>query len=344
MKKYFGAILILSATFITTFAYAASPELGNISMAQASQTPAKKIEVEKTGIMDNSKSFVGTFKANGGYLDLGLRMGHMSGYNSFDLDHHVSELEYPFDVYLGGITASLGKKKLSLNLEFWHSLSNDPSRGWNMKDKDWDEDVDLESYTKSKAKMNAMIGDVNVRYNFSEHTFKKNSAEDSNKLNLKLGGLLGYRYQRYRYRMHGLYQIVDPDPDDNLGEDILVLGYQVIYHLPYFGLVTEIGNDKFGISLSGKYGVGARADDIDQHILRGLTTRADYTKSPNVFMGNAGAYWKFFKDWQLNAGVDVTFIRIDGRLHEENYNPDWNLDQNIDSRQFIYWLGVSRRF
>ncbi|MFA5261246.1 MAG: hypothetical protein WC450_08475, partial [Candidatus Omnitrophota bacterium] len=199
-KKYFGVLLILLVPFIATFAYAASPGSGNMSMVQGQLVPAKKIEVEKSGMMNNSKSFVSSFKADGGYLDLGLRMGYMSGYNSFDLNHHVSELEYPFDVYLGGITASLGKNKLSLNLEFWHSLFNDSNRGWNMKDKDWDEDGDLESYTKSKSKMNAIIGDVNVRYNFIDHTFKEKKAEDGNKLNLKLGSLLGYRYQRYRYR------------------------------------------------------------------------------------------------------------------------------------------------
>lgn len=341
-KRYLGVILL--TVFITTSVYGANVGSGNTPIVQAPQAPAKKIDVEKSGMMNNSKSFVNSFKANGGYLDLGLRIGYMSGYNSFDLQHHVSELEYPFDVYLGGITASLGKNKFSLNLEFWHSLFNDPNRGWNMKDKDWDDEGDLESYTKSKSKMNALIGDVNVRYNFLDHTFKEEKAEDSNKLNLKFGGLLGYRYQRYRYRMHGLYQIVDPDWGYNEGEDVLVLGYQVTYHLPYFGLVTEIGNDKCGFFLSGKYGIGARADDIDQHILRGLTTRADYTKNPNVFMGNAGAYWKFSKDWRVNAGVDVALIRIDGRLHEENYDPDWNVDQNIDSRQFIYWIGITRRF
>jgi outer membrane protease len=310
-----------------------------------SQTPSGEVKVDKSGTMNSSKSSIGSFKANGAYLDLGLRMGYMSGYNSFDLNHQTSELKYPFDVYLGGITAGLGKDKVSLNLEFWTSLFNGPNRGWNMTDKDWDDDGDLTSYTKSKSEMDALIGDLNLRYNFLDNfSYGEEKIQENKKVCVRLGGLLGYRYQRYRYKMRGLYQIADSELTEDIGDNVTVLGYQVKYYLPYLGIATEIGNDKFGISLSGKYGISPSANDLDQHILRGLSTRADYNKHPNVFMGNFSMYWNFLRNWQANTGVDVALIRIDGKLHEENYDPEWNLDQDIDTRQFIYWVGFSRRF
>lgn len=337
-------IILIFFLFIIFPVYAACSELDNKVAVETPNASNKKIEVEELGKMNSSRSFVNSFKANGGYLDVGLRTGYMSGYNSFDLNHHVSELKYPFDIYLGGVTVSLGHKRTSLNLELSGSLFNDPNRGWNMEDKDWDDDGDLESYTKSKSSMNAVIGDVNLRYNFLDYTLQKNETdEDSSKLKFELGGLLGYRYQRYRYRMHGAYQIVEGAGTGDVGEDVLVLVYQVTYHLPYIGLSAKIGNDRLGFSLSGKYGFSASADDIDQHV-GGATTRANYKKNPNVFMADVSAYWKFSKNWQVNTGVDIALIRIDGKLHEENYDPNWNLDQNIDTRQFIYWVGFGYRF
>jgi len=342
LKKRCVIAFILPVIFMPAYLYGANPGLGDTAMRQVS---TGKIEADKSSIVNNPRNFFSSFKASGGYLDLGLRMGYMSGYNSFDLNHHVSELEYPFDVYLGGITASLGKDRLSTNLEFWGSLFNGPNRGWNMKDKDWDEDGELGSYTKSESKMDALIGDLNLRYNFLDgFSYGEEEARENKKIRVRLGGLLGYRYQRYRYKMRGVYQIADPDLTDNIGDNVTVLGYQVKYYLPYFGIATEIGNDKFGISLSGKYGISPSANDLDQHILRDLSTRADYDKHPNVFIGNFKAYWKFLKNWQADAGVDMALIRIDGKLHEENYDPEWNLDQNIDTRQFIYSIGFSHKF
>ena len=62
--------------------------------------------------------FTQSFKANGGYLDVGMRFGYMDGFTSFDFNHRTSELEYPFNCYLGGGTINLGYKDLSLNSEF----------------------------------------------------------------------------------------------------------------------------------------------------------------------------------------------------------------------------------
>ena len=288
--------------------------------------------------------FIGSFKSNGWNLDVGMRFGYMDGFTSFDFNHHTSELEYPFNCYLGGGNLNLGYKGASLNSEFWGSLVNDPTAGWNMKDKDWDPEGNLESDTRSGSNMNAVIWDTNLRYDFLNHSFgQKNIDEEADKsLNIKLGALIGYRYQRYGFKMDGLYQTCEEE--DGLSSGNSVLEYKIKYNLPYYGLAAEAGNDKFGVSLSAKYAFSPRVKDLDNHVLRNLNFYGDYKKDPNIFMGNFVMFWNFCKSWKLNAGADVALIRLDGRVREDQDDPAWDNDQSIDTRQFIYWIGLGYRF
>jgi len=281
-------------------------------------------------LMGNLKGFTKSFKEHDGYLDVGLRMGYISGFTSFDFNHHVSELEYPFRCYLGGGKLALGYKDISANSEFWGSMVNDPSAGWHMKDKDWDSNGNLESYTKSNSNMNAAIWDANLRYNF----FKKYA--------VKLGGLIGYRYQRYGMHMDGSYNLCTWASPDGSGTE--VFEYKIEYHLPYYGLAADIGNDKFGVLMSAKYAFSARAKDLDNHILIPRTNYADYRDNPNVFMANFILFWKFSKNWEANLGGDAALIRINGNTWDDSHAPAWSKDQNLDAKQFIYWAGLNYRF
>lgn len=360
-------IFMLQVVFILFLAiplpvYAAGSGLSNpAGQALAASLPQPAVNPPETNgqiMMGKLKGFTRSFKSNGGYLDLGFRFGYMDGFTSFDFNHHVSELEYPFNCYLGGGNINLGYKDLSLNSEFWGSLVNDPTAGWNMKDKDWERaSGQLESDTRSHSNMNAVIWDANLRYDFFKYSFesKKSKKAESKEVaveeaegakkkpvNIKLGALIGYRYQRYGFKVDGMYQTCTEAEGEPSGSSILE--YKVKYQLPYYGLAVEAGGEKLGVSLGAKYAFSPHIRDLDNHVLRSLDFYGDYKKKPNVLLTDFMVFWKFCKNWQLNTGADIALIRMDGRVWDDTHDPDWDHDQSIDTKQFIYWLGLNYRF
>ncbi|MDD5432061.1 MAG: omptin family outer membrane protease [Candidatus Omnitrophica bacterium] len=312
-------------------------------LASAADADISAVETKEQSSAGPFKSFTQTFKSNGGYLDLGMRFGYIYGQNSYDMNHHVSELEFPFRTYMGGGKINIGYKDLSINAEAWSSLFDDPSAGWHTKDKDWDSAGNLESDTKSYSDMNAIIWDLSMRYNLLKFSFgKKSSAEECKRSeNIKLGFLMGYRFERFGYKDYGLYQT--NGSDSSYGDGELVSEYKVKYNLPYFGLAMDVGNEKMGVQMNAKYGFKPHAKDYDNHYLRKLNFYADYKKKPNVFMANFVLFYKFLKNWEANLGADAALIRMDGRTWE-NSSSNWDLDQSIDTKQFIYWMGVGYKF
>ena len=339
-----GVIVFLFLFLLLTVAlpvYALDPVGANPPAQPLAAVP----ETKTWNMMNGLQGFTQSFKSHGGYLDLGMRFGYMDGFTSFDFNHHRSELEYPFNCYLGGGIINLGYKDISMNSQFWGSLVDDPTAGWNMKDKDWDMATgELESDTRSKSFMNAVIWDANLRYDFLKYSFGKKKTDDvvSKSPNIKLGVLIGYRYQRYGYKMDGMYQTGFEAEGEPSGK--LILEYKIKYHLPYYGLALEAGGDKFGVAVNAKYAFSPHVTDLDNHVLRSLNFYGDYKKNPNVFMADFTTFWKFFKNWQLNVGADVALIRLDGQVWEDDHDPSWDADQSIDTKQFIYWLGLGYRF
>ncbi len=324
-------------------AYAVDAGLGNQALNKPVSQQAASIETKPETFMGKLSGFTQSFKADDGYGDFGLRFGYIYGQNSFDYNHHTSELEYPFRSYVGGGKLNFGYKDFSLNSEFWGSLFDDPSAGWHTKDKDW-EDGQLTSDTKSYSDMNAVIWDTHLRYTFFNYAFGRKKSDTRNRKaeNIKLGVLLGFRYERFGYKDFGLYQTNDGTGSHGDGE--LVSEYKVRYRLPYCGLGLDIGNEKFGMQMNAKYGFSARARDLDNHVLQSRTNYGDYKKNPNIFMGNFALYWKFYQGWEASLGGEAALIRLNGTTWEETRNPDWDADQNIDTQQFIYWMGLGYKF
>lgn len=297
-------------------------------------------ETEKS-LLGNLKGFTQSFKANDGFLDFGLRFGYIDGNTAYDFDHHTSELQFPFRNLMGGGNISLGYKDFSFNSEIWGSLNSDA--GWHMKDKDWDGDGVLISDTLSKAKMNAVILDGNLRYNFYKYAVPEEISQLvlSKSDAIKIGALVGYRYQRFGFNLYGLNY---PDYDLTFYDGQKIGTYRIKYYLPYFGLAADVANDKFGISMSAKYAFSPHVRDEDNHLLRQLTFFGDYKKKGNVFMANLSGFWRFYKGWTLSLGADVSLIRLDGTTWEADHDPAWDLDQSTDTKQVIYWSGLGYRF
>lgn len=294
-----------------------------------------------------ARGYTQWFAFNDAYLVLGLRFGYLKGNTAYDFDHHTSELEFPMDNWMIGGNLSFGSKDLSFNTEIWTPVEN--YAGFNMKDKDWTTNGVLYSYTKSKAEMDAVIWDVNLRYDF----YKKVIPKDIEVLTLlasdeiKIGALLGYRYERFDYDMYDLYYDVDllyGYQGQTLYQGRRVLTYKIKYYLPYLGLVTDVSRKNWGISMNIKYSIYPTVKDVDNHLLRGLTFYGDYDKHREAFMGSIFVFWKFNKDWKLKVGVDGASIRIDGRTWEESRDPAWDKDQSTDTKQWIFWSGIEYKF
>ncbi len=322
--------------------YALETEGGNNDLS--SQQQPVTTETKQESFMGKLSGFTQSFKSGSGYLEFGLRTGYIYGQNSYDFDHHTSELEFPFRAYLGGGNLSLGYKDLSINSQVWGSLLDDPSAGWHTKDKDWNGSGGLDSDTKSYSDMNAVIWDANLRYNFFRYAFgqKKAYGENRNADNIRLGLLLGYRYERFGYKDYGLYQTCDNTSSYGDGQE--VSEYKVKYRMPYFGLAMDVSTEKFGILMNAKYAFKAHAKDYDNHLLRNLHFYGDYKGDPNVFMADLTMFWNFYKNWKVSLGADAALIRINGRTWEESHATNWDNDQNIDTKQFIYWVGLGYRF
>ncbi|MFA6349843.1 MAG: omptin family outer membrane protease [Candidatus Omnitrophota bacterium] len=342
-------LMLLSFLLIPLSGFASEAGLPNQTMgntlyaaaAEQPMTPDIKQEPSASGI----KGFTQTFKSGGGYLDLGLRTGYIYGQNTYDLNHHVSELEFPFRAYLGGGKMNVGYKDLSINSEVWGSIIDDPSAGWHTKDKDWrTTDGALYSDTKSYSDTNAIIWDANLRYNIFRYSFdqKKAYSTDRNSDNIKVGVLLGYRYERFGYKDYGLYQTCYDD--SSYGDGEMVSEYKVKYRLPYYGMAMDLKNNKFGVSMSAKYGFKVHAQDYDNHVLRDLHFYGDYKSNGNVFMANFSLFWNFWKNWEASVGADAALIRINGATWDDTHNPSWDTDQSIDTQQFIYWMGLGYKF
>lgn len=350
-KNYFFPIFFLLFPTIT-YAYT-NPNLRD-KVIEATlycmETKQQSSSQALSPVKENIPLFAFSDNTNNTYLTLGLEFGYLKGNTAYDFDHHTSELEFPMDNGMFGGKFALGLKDLSFNAEIWTQL--DRYAGFQMKDKDWTDGV-LVSYTKSKAYMDAIICDANLRYDF----YKKNFPEEEEALilaergitrsdllkfdQIKIGALLGYRYERFDFDMYDLWYQYD-GPTTHQGEKVLT--YKIKYYLPYLGLAADLCRENFGLGMNIKYSLYPSAYDVDNHLLRGLTFYADYDKNKEALFGSIYGFWEFIKGWKLKAGADGTFIRIDGRTWEENRDPSWDKDQSTDAKHWMFWSGIEYKF
>ncbi len=135
----------------------------------------------------------------------------------------------------------------------------------------------------------------------------------------------------------------------DLNDVILYLGqrigtYKIKYSLPYVGLVTEIANPKYGLSFNIKYSFKPTAKDQDNHILRYLTFYGDYDKKGYAIMGGFSGFFKIKEALKISLGIDGEVIRIKGTTWEENHDPGWDADQDMDAKYMLFWSGVEYKF
>lgn len=273
-------------------------------------------------------------------LEVTLKIGYIAGDTTYDFNNHVSELMFPFDNWMGGADVNAGFRNVSFNIGFWAPI--DKEAGSKMTDKDW-AGATLISSTESRAELDAVIAEGYMRYDFYEGSAPRNIeplallASDG----IKLGALLGYKYERFDYDLYDLYDRILgtlSNQDEKIGT------YQIQYHIPYIGIAADILRKKFKFSMNLKYSPFPTAKDVDNHLLRSLTFYGDYDKPKYAVMFGIEGIWGLVNDWNFGLGLDGTFARIDGITWDETHNPAWDKDQFTKLTQVLFWSELKYRF
>lgn len=331
------------------------PKAGQVKPLPAektSQPPVESVNANKG--LSRAKNALLKLKGDA-YMTLGLELGYIKGFTSYDFDHHTSELEYPLNNFMGGGTAGVGYKGWLAKAEVWMPFES--YAGDNMKDKDWILG-DLVSYTKSKAYLDAVIVDGSLQYEFFRKDFPNTQDDihdnsspifrtyiyDGDKIrvdSIRASVLVGYRYEHFDFDMYDLHD-VNTGVSSYLGTK--VLGYHIKYYIPYIGFEVEAARNPLAFGGTFKFGIHPTARDYDNHFLRGLAFFAKYRKDGQAFMCNLWGRWNFARNWKLGIGADGTFVRIDGVTWDSTNDPTWDKDQNTDMRHWIFWSGLEYTF
>lgn len=297
-----------------------SQELGEIT----SQRPAQKHRV----VADAKEKEYWIFTLGSEQLYVGLGLGLKSGYINGDTTYHISfaggesELEFPLDNVLWGITASFaykGKKdqeieikqhkdKAMLSVEWITNIDKDAGK---MKDSDWtdgDGHPGLDIYSESDADLRINMVDTNFICNFWPRE------------NISIGPIVGYRYQKFEYDISNTDQVgYGPYHPAYTGfTSGKTLDYEVEYKIPYLGIISDLLlGDKFQLSLKFGYAPWVDAKDRDDHILRYKLSIGD-CKGDAYFL-DLNAAWVVLPNWLLQIEGKYMDIDTKGTQHQKFY-------------------------
>jgi len=280
------------------------------------------------------------------YLDLGVQSGYLKGDTTYRITflEGASELEFPLKTYLvgpeigWGYKNSLKQDKLQVKVKWLTNISRGSGK---MKDSDWLDDdgqPGLDIYSESDIELKAYIIDVNAIYNF--WPIKQ----------LSIGPMVGYKYQRFEYDVKNTKQIGIGiyAPDYTASVSGKTLDYEVVYHIPYFGLGSNIlFGKKFRVNMTGGYTPWATAKDRDDHILRYKLSEADV--EGYTYFASLNAILNFLPHWFLIISGEYMKIHTTGTQHQSFYagpNAGWtsDVDDKITSKQRFFSAMITYRF
>lgn len=286
-------------------------------------------------------------------LNLGADVGYLTGYslyhitfpinepaNGFFITDGESELEFPLDSTVGGVSASLDQKGVwSIDLSLSKNITEKTGK---MKDSDWITFRDLSTgeiergliiYSESDTDMDALFLDISGRY----YLLKK--------VKTSLGIIIGYRYQNLSFDISNLDQI------DTLGGHDFIPGkvatYEVIYNIPYGGMAFDIRpSSKFSLNFIGTYGL-ASADDKDDHILR--SKRSTSESDGPFYSFKAKGNLSLSQRLSVQVALEYLKIETDGKQTQTWYATTReapagttisDIDYRAESEQLYLWAGI----
>ncbi|MEN6474545.1 MAG: omptin family outer membrane protease [Syntrophaceae bacterium] len=350
----------MQRSFITALSFIAMLGYAGSALAQA---PAVQDDNAPVSLIQNMQDL-------GLHCEVGLDLGSLQGYTRYQrgglfvdafgatrqYPSPLSELKFPLDVYMLGLTTALQyKDRLNLNFELKKNLSTDAG---SMEDSDWGywylvyEDGaplvhdprpnSLDIYSESKASLDAWVLDAKASYALLL------------KSGWSIGAGLGLLYQYFdydvsdttqRYPSYAYYFGGAAAADSYNGK---IITYEVSYAIPY--LLVEAGVDvATGITVRVDIGYSpyALGHDRDHHLIgitgSGSISETDYTGRALRYglqcRGDLSDHWAL--------GVRYEYLKITGDGDSYNYSGDGSaytgkIDQDIASVQ--EYLSVNLRY
>jgi outer membrane protease len=286
------------------------------------------------------------------FTEFGLSTRYINGDSTYHIrfndswangGHGESELEFPYDNFMTGITLAVGSRYVEkpkqirglLTISFFYSPSMDSGT---MKDSDWIENdaafgeaphAGKDCYTESDAEFTGLIFDINYAYHFSLNK------------NLTLGPMIGYKQMDFSFDIYGYSGAYWTTPVSGTGK---VLEYDVHYKLPYIGLSSNLlfgKKDQFQLNFTFGYSPWAKVKDSDDHLLRYKLSEGDC--DGHAYLANINMAWNFYSTWSLGLGVEYVNIDTSGKQHQSWYDgpsAGATIDVDDDKITSSYWSAM----
>lgn len=252
----------------------------------------------------------------------------------YDVHFPISELEWPLDVWLARVDATVNFGPLwRMNGSLKKNI-DEPSD--DMIDSDWLRTPSLlDVYSNSKiTDFDALILDVDVEWLFLK---RKN-------WNLFAG--LGYKYQNFDYESALIHQYSPSGlPGFNFyGDGSNSITYDMTYTMPYFIFGSEFQiTPAFSIAGSFAFSPWVSAEDKDNHLLRNKVSSGDMDGSA-IMLDFSGTY-NFAQSWFAEAGFQYMQIEVDGHQKQvTNGIHTATVSQESESSQTSGFIKIGFRF
>jgi len=286
------------------------------------------------------------------FTEFGLSTKYINGNSTYHISfddswanggHGESELEFPYDNFMTGITLAVGSKYTEkpkqirglLTLSFFYSPSMDSGT---MKDSDWIENdaafgepphAGKDCYTESDAEFTGLVFDINYAYHFNMNN------------NWTLGPMIGYKHMDFNFDIYGYSGTYWTTPVSGTGK---VLEYDVHYNLPYIGLSSNLlfgKKDQFQLNFTFGYSPWAEVKDSDDHLLRYKLSEGDC--DGHAYLANINIDWNFYSNWTLGLRAEYVNIDTSGKQHQSWYDGPYagtTIDVNDNKITSSYWSAM----
>jgi len=258
--------------------------------------------------------------------------GYMSGNTLYHISYYEgasgieSELEFPLNTWMAGVSGEYTfanyreQREWKLRVTF---LKNIGGASGVMKDSDWlTSDLDIlevgqahpgkDIYSESAIDLDATIFDLTAVFN----TIREDR--------INIGPLVRFLYESFKFTASNTNQVgygpySNPPP---LGYTVYIPGktldYEVTYKILALGVNCEYpAYQKFRANFQLAYSPWARANDIDDHVLR--YKRSTSSTDGSAFLASLGLNWDLRPDVTLTIGGEYRKIRTSGSQTQYYY-------------------------
>lgn len=297
-----------------TLAYADENDKENLALKGIISNPQTESAARKIGHFDIENGFERHYFYT--LYQIGGKTLSRQGFSYYHFP--ISELKFPLDVYMFYLDINLSFiDRLTIHFSMHSSIN---TRVGKMKDSDWVPYPKIKTiYSESDARIKAVFNEIDLTARLFTVSF----------FSLKAG--IGFMHQYMNYSCSNLEQIsfYDSSSTTYIGNPsyIKLLGKALNYKIQYYfftmqitPLVTvHIGGGALEIAAAIRFSPYIKAKDIDDHILRGKTSKGESTGT--AFMPTLRIYYIFNTRIFITSKLEYMYLTTKGEQNQYYYNP-----------------------